>query len=115
MPLAFALLQFASDYIKSTTTDKIYDLKNDIRSVVDGDWGEFGKIGDCLPGNGWRLDTSKSSSQHWLAIHLDRQYYVQRVVYLNHPRSYPASKVSSTTYAIPRIALWTASLVLKWQ
>ena len=48
--------------------------------VTDPYWGENLGESEELPGGGWQLLTG--ITQKWVAIHLEKRYYVQRVVYM---------------------------------
>ena len=66
--------------------------KADERSVTDAKWGhQKANPSDCLDGNGWRLDVTAETGKKWLAIFLDSEYYVQRIVYTAGIGSYPAT------------------------
>ena len=48
--------------------------------VTDPYWGENEGEGEELPGGGWQLPTGVAFK--WVAVHLGKPYYVQRVVYM---------------------------------
>ena len=48
--------------------------------VTDPYWGENEGEGEELPGGGWQLPTGVTFK--WVAVHLGKPYYVQRVVYM---------------------------------
>ena len=65
----------------------------DVGSVTDANWGESESTDTtCLPGNGWRLDGVQTGKK-WLAIFLESDYYVQRIVYMGPISDSPATKV----------------------